>query len=126
MSSPRLSYPADKVTWVKAPARSAEGDNKPVAEIVAKVLAEVKAKGDAAVRHYSKEFDKSDLAAFEVTKADREAAVARLDPQTRKDTEFAIANVRRFAEAQLATILPLEVEPLPGRIEQQDGTQGAG
>ena len=30
------------------------------------------------------------------------------------DTEFAIANVRKFAEAQLATILPLEVETLPG------------
>ena len=40
--------------------------------------------------------------------------MAALDPQTRKDTEFAIANVRRFAEAQLATILPLEMESLPG------------
>ena len=114
MSSHSRPYPADKVSWVKTPTRSAEGDNKTVAETVAKVLAEVKAKGDAAVRHYSKEFDKSDLAAFEVTMAEREAAVARLDPQTRKDTEFAIANVRRFAQAQLATILPLEVEPLPG------------
>jgi histidinol dehydrogenase/sulfopropanediol 3-dehydrogenase len=37
-----------------------------------------------------------------------------LDPQTRADTEFAIANVRRFAEAQLATILPLEMESQPG------------
>ncbi len=37
-----------------------------------------------------------------------------LEPQTRQDTEFAIANVRSFAEAQLATMLPLEVEPLPG------------
>jgi histidinol dehydrogenase/sulfopropanediol 3-dehydrogenase len=114
MPSPSQPYPTDKISWVKAPARSAEGDNKPVAEIVAKVLAEVKAKGDAAVRHYAKEFDKSDLAAFEVSKPEREAAVARLAPQTRKDTEFAIANVRRFAEAQLATILPLDVEPLPG------------
>ena len=114
MSSQPHPYPADKVSWIKAPTRSAEGDNKPVAETVAKVLAEVKARGDAAVRHYSKEFDKSELSAFEVTKAEREAAVARLDPQTRKDTEFAIANVRRFAEAQLATILPLDIEPLPG------------
>lgn len=114
MSSHSRPYPPDNVTWVKAPTRSAESDNKTVAETVAKVLAEVKAKGDAAVRHYSKEFDKSDLVAFEVTMDEREAAVARLDPQTRKDTEFAIANVRRFAQAQLATILPLEVEPLPG------------
>ncbi len=114
MSSQPKSYPADKITWVKAPSRSAEGDNKLVAETVAKVLAEVKANGDDAVRRYSKEFDKADLEAFEVTTAEREAAVARLNPQTRKDTEFAIANVRRFAEAQLATILPLEVELLPG------------
>ncbi len=114
MSHQSVPYPADKVSWVKAPTRSAEGDNKPVAETVAKVLADVKARGDEAVRHYSKEFDKSDRDVFEVSKAERETAVARLDPQTRKDTEFAIANVRRFAEAQLATILPLDIEPLPG------------
>jgi sulfopropanediol 3-dehydrogenase len=110
----REAYPAAKVTWVKAPTRSAEADNRPVADLVAKVLADVKAHGDAAVARYGAEFDKSDLTVFEVTQAQREAAVANLDPQTRKDTEFAITNVRRFAQAQLATILPLDVEPLPG------------
>ena len=110
----REPYPAAKLSWVKAPTRSAEADNRPAAELVAKVLADVKAEGDAAVARYSAEFDKSVLTVFEVTDAQREAAVANLDPQTRKDTEFAIANVRRFAEAQLATILPLDVEPLPG------------
>jgi sulfopropanediol 3-dehydrogenase len=107
-------YPADKITWVKSPPRSAENDNKPVADLVAGVLADVKARGDAAVREYSVKFDKAEVGALEITMAEREAAVAALDPQTRKDTEFAIANVRRFAQAQLATILPLEVEPLPG------------
>ncbi len=110
----REAYPAAKVTWVKAPSRSAEADNRPVAELVAKVLADVKAEGDAAVARYSREFDKADLSAFEVTPEQRAAAVANLDQQTRKDTEFAIANVRRFAEAQLATILPLDIESLPG------------
>jgi histidinol dehydrogenase/sulfopropanediol 3-dehydrogenase len=108
------SLPTAKVTWVKRPTRNADADNKPVAELVATVLADVKARGDAAVRQYSVQFDKSDLQAFEVTLAEREAAVVALDPQTRKDTEFAIANVRRFAQAQLATILPLDIEPLPG------------
>ena len=37
-----------------------------------------------------------------------------LIPKTRADTEFAIANVRQFAQAQLATMLPLEIETLPG------------
>jgi histidinol dehydrogenase/sulfopropanediol 3-dehydrogenase len=110
----REAYPSARISWVKAPSRSAEADNRPVAALVAKVLAAVNAEGDAAVANYSKEFDKADLGVFEVTPEAREAAVANLDPQTRKDTEFSIANVRRFAEAQLSTILPLEVEPLPG------------
>ena len=107
-------YPSAKTSWVKSPGRSAENDNKPVAELVAGVLADVKARGDAAVREYSVKFDKADVGALEISMAEREAAVAALDPQTRKDTEFAIANVRRFAEAQLATILPLDMESLPG------------
>ncbi len=107
-------YPAAKVSWIKAPARNAGSDNNPVAALVANILADVKLRGDAAVREYSAQFDKADLAVFEVTLDEREAAVAALDPHTRQDTEFAIANVRRFAEAQFATILPLEIEPLPG------------
>jgi len=66
------------------------------------------------VTRYAAEFDKVDITRFEVTAEERAKAIADLDPQTRADTEFAIANVRAFAEAQLATILPLEVELLPG------------
>src|SRR3989338_164112 len=114
MSNLPEPFPAAKVAWLKAPTRNADADNKPVAELVATILADVKTRGDVAVREYSAKFDQSDLQVFEVTQAEREAAVAALDPQTRKDTEFAIANVRRFAEAQLATILPLDIEALPG------------
>jgi len=66
------------------------------------------------VREYSIQFDRADLDQFEVPTSARLAAVEAMQAQTRTDTEFAIDNVRRFAEAQLATILPLEVEPLPG------------
>jgi histidinol dehydrogenase/sulfopropanediol 3-dehydrogenase len=100
--------------YVKAPSRDQVADTGEVAGLVAEILAEVRAHGDAAVRRYSERFDKASLEAFEVTPADRRAAVDELDPQTRRDTEFAIDNVRRFAQAQLATILPLEVEPAPG------------
>jgi sulfopropanediol 3-dehydrogenase len=102
------------VTYVKAPARNSVSDNAPVETLVAEILREVKTRGDAAVREYSAKFDKSELEVFEVTPEEREAALAELAPQTRADTEFAIANVRKFAEAQLATILPLEIETLPG------------
>ena len=101
-------------SYIKAPARDQFADNNDVAGIVAKVLAAVRTEGDEAVRRYSIEFDRADLDQFEVTAAERAAAVDELDPQTRADTEFAIDNVRRFAQAQLATILPLEIEPIPG------------
>ena len=102
------------VTQIKAPSRSAAFDNAAVSGLVSTILQEVRLKGDSAVRAYSQEFDQITLDEFEVKDADRMAAVAALDPQTRADTEFAIDNVKRFAQAQLATILPLDVEPLPG------------
>ena len=102
------------IIHIKAPSRDQASDNKPVEALVSEILKNVRERGDAAVRDYSRQFDKSDIETFEVTPAEREEALALLAPQTRADTEFAIANVRRFAEAQLKTILPLEVETLPG------------
>jgi histidinol dehydrogenase/sulfopropanediol 3-dehydrogenase len=103
-----------RATYIKAPARDQVADSSNVAGLVARVLHDVQTNGDAAVRRYAMEFDKSDLERFEVTPAERQAAVDSLEKQTRADTEFAIENVRRFAQGQLATILPLDVEPLPG------------
>ncbi|WP_136650254.1 histidinol dehydrogenase [Paracoccus aeridis] len=102
------------VTLLKAPARDAATDTREIEGIVKSLISDVAARGDAAVRDYALKFDNSDRAVFEVTPAERDEALAALDPQTRKDTEFAIRNVRRFAEAQLATMLPLEIEALPG------------
>ncbi len=102
------------VQYIKAPARDSVTDTAAIETTVKDVIAAVRAEGDVAVRHYALQFDRSDAEAFEVGHAEREAAVAGLDPQTRADTEFAIANVRAFAQAQLATILPLEIELLPG------------
>ncbi len=113
MTAP-ASSPFPGVTYVKAPERSSVSDNAPVETLVSEIIANVRAHGDAAIRDYSLKFDKAELEVFEVTDEERKAALAELDPQTRKDTEFAIDNVRKFAEAQLATILPLEVETLPG------------
>jgi len=103
-----------RITRIKAPERSALTDNAPVEATVKAVIDDVRRRGDEALRHFSREFDKIEVEHFEVTPAERQAAVDALDPQTRADTEFAIAQVRAFAEAQRATLLPLEVELLPG------------
>lgn len=103
-----------KVHSIKEPKRDAAADTASIETTVKDILSGVQTRGDAAVREFSKQFDKSELERFEVTDEERRAALDALDKQTRADTEFAIDNVKRFAQAQLATILPLEIELLPG------------
>lgn len=103
-----------RLTFVKSPQRNAVSDVAEVEATVKQILADIAANGDAALRAYSKKFDNADLEVLEVGTEERAEAVKALDEQTRADTQFAIDNVRAFAEAQLGTILPLEVELLPG------------
>jgi histidinol dehydrogenase/sulfopropanediol 3-dehydrogenase len=112
MQEPISSIPG--VELLKAPIRSAAADTASIEAGVKSIIAAVRTEGDAAISEFSRRFDGIAPPALEVGLAEREAAVDRLDPQTRQDTEFAIANVRAFAEAQLATILPLDVELRPG------------
>lgn len=100
--------------FIKAPERNAQSDSSSVESLVADIIQSVRERGDEAVRDYSEQFDKIRLDAFEVSLADREKAVERLDPQTRADTQFAIDNVSAFARAQLGSLSEIDVEILPG------------
>lgn len=102
------------VEFIKSPAPAGNAALGAVETVVQEVIAQVRSRGDAAVREYALRFDRYTGETLEVSQAERLAALAALDPQTRADTEFAIANVKTFARAQLATMLPLEVETLPG------------
>ena len=102
------------VSFIKAPEPSSDGEARDLGAAVAGILARVRDEGDAAVRACSLAFDGVEVDRAEIAGAEREDAVARLDPQTRADTDFAIARVRAFAEAQLATMAPLEIEAPPG------------
>ena len=102
------------VEFIKSPAPAGNAELGAVEAVVQEVIAQVRSRGDAAVRDYALRFDRYTSETLEVSQAERLAALAALDPQTRADTEFAIANVEAFAQAQLATMLPLEVQTLPG------------
>ena len=105
---------ADELEYIKRPAPPLTAEAAAIEEVVRGIVRAVRDEGDLAVRRYSQMFDHYDGEALEVGTAEREAAVAALDVQTREDTQFAIAQVRAFARAQHATILPLEVTHLPG------------
>lgn len=102
------------VTWIKHPQGQDAQADRSLTETVSGIIARVKDEGDAALRAYSQQFDKVVPAQFEVSEQEIAEALAGMDAQTRRDSEFAISQVRRFAQAQLATMQPLEVETLPG------------
>ncbi len=84
------------------------------AHTVAEMLADLEAHGLEGVRRYSRKFDDWDPPDFELTPAQIGEAIACLDPQVLKDTDFCQDNVRAFARKQLETLRPLEVELRPG------------
>lgn len=104
----------DQVSWIKRPQGQDEQADRSLSDTVSAIIARVRQDGDAALRKFSRQFDKLEPQQFEVTAAEIDQALANMDPQTRRDSEFAISQVRRFAQAQFATIQPLEVETLPG------------
>src|SRR4051812_13277163 len=88
-----------------------EMDQK-VRQTVEGILADVKKRGDAAVREYSQKFDH--WVPRKLEKSDIDPIVARVSPETLKDIQFAQAQIRRFAEHQRAAIRDIEVETMPG------------
>ncbi|MBE2170261.1 MULTISPECIES: histidinol dehydrogenase [unclassified Cobetia] len=93
----------------------AEADRK-VREVVENTLADIEARGDAAVLDLSKRFDNWSPASFFLTQEQIDDAISELSPQALEDIRFAQAQVRRFAEAQLASMQPVEIENSPGVI----------
>ncbi len=92
-------------------------ENDPeTAQVVSAMLLDLEKNGLAAVRRYSEKFDDWKPTNFELSPAEIRSAIARLDPQVIADTHFCQGNVRRFAEAQRATMAPLEVETRPGVV----------
>ena len=84
------------------------------AQVVSTMLLELEKGGMDAVRKYSKQLDGWDRGDFELTPAEIDGAIAQLSPQAIADTDYCQGNVRRFAQAQLRTLLPLEVQLRPG------------
>ncbi|MCD6364331.1 MAG: histidinol dehydrogenase, partial [Planctomycetes bacterium] len=86
------------------------------ANVVSEMLSDLERNGMDAVRKYSRKFDDWDPESFELSAEQIAGAVASLDDQAIADTDFCQANVRKFAEAQMATMQPLEMQLRPGVI----------
>ncbi len=104
--------------WLKRGATAqarADADRK-VRDIVEAALADIEARGDAAVREMSIKFDGWDRDDYRLSQAEIDACVDSLSPQERKDIEFAQTQVRNFAQIQRDSMKEVEVETLPGVV----------
>lgn len=81
---------------------------------VADMLDQLRRRGMDAVREFSGKFDEWSPPNFELSEKEITAAIAQCPEQLIRDTEFCQGNVRRFAEAQMETLRPLELESRPG------------
>src|SRR5580700_6525577 len=92
-----------------------EADAK-VRETVERILADIEARKDAAVREFSEQFDKWSPPSFKLTPAEIERAISQVKKRDLEDIKFAQAQVRNFAQKQKETMRDLEVETLPGVV----------
>jgi sulfopropanediol 3-dehydrogenase len=104
---------------LKQAAQDADGADRAdgaraVASTVSSVIDDVRLRGDAAVRAYSEKFDDWSPDDFRLTRAQIGEIVAGVPRQTLDDIRTVQANVRTFAEHQLASMREFEVETMPG------------
>jgi sulfopropanediol 3-dehydrogenase len=85
-----------------------------VVETVGRVLEDIRANGDSAVRKYSEQFDRWTPVSFRLTQAEIAKTVADLPTTVIDDLRFVQRQVRNFAQAQRDSMLDVEVETLPG------------
>jgi sulfopropanediol 3-dehydrogenase len=103
-------------TLLKAPARSNEspGSSADVRATVERVIGDIRARGDEAVREYSLKFDNYAPATFLLGDEQLDEIMARVPSQVLDDIAFVQEQVRVMAQHQLSTMSDFEIETLPG------------
>ena len=79
-------------------------------EAVNRIIADVRAEGDAAVRRYGEAFDGVPYARLEVPRDEVEASLSKIEPGLRAAIELAAGRIRRYHEGQLRRVLSSYVE----------------
>ncbi len=106
------------ITHLKSSKREEERaeDDAKVRSVVEGTLADIADRGDAAVRDLSVKFDGYAPESFRLSPSEIEAAMQKVSASDMADIKFAQDQIRRFAEAQRASMTDIEVETLPGVI----------
>ena len=82
--------------------------------VVAEVIADIRLRGDEAVREYSEKFDKWSPENFKLNQEEIERIISDVPAQSIDDIKAVQANVRAFAQLQKESLKDFEVETMPG------------
>lgn len=101
---------------LKAPAQqnTTRGSTPEVRATVENVIADIRSRGDEAVREYSEKFDKYSPDSFLVTDEQLAEIMGRVPQQVIDDITFVQEQVRLMAQKQLESLRDFEIETLPG------------
>ena len=104
--------------YLKKATLTSTSDASDVTEIVQSILNDIETRGDEGALEYAAKFDNY---SGSIILSDDEivAAIAQVPEKLRRDIDFAHDNVRRFAEAQKATLKDIQIEVVPGLIAGQ-------
>ena len=98
------------------PAEARAEDDAKVRVTVEGILKDIETRGDAAVRELAQKFDGYAAPSFRLTPSEIEAAMQKVAARDMEDIRFAQVQIRRFAEAQRASMTDIEVETMPGVV----------
>ena len=91
-------------------------DDAKVRVVVEDALADIEARGDAAIRDLADKFDNYTPESYRLSQREIDELIAEVSPRDMEDIRFAQAQVRKFAEIQRASMQDVEVETMPGVI----------
>ena len=101
-----IKYPA-REDWERVMARP-DNDISELHRTVGEILADVRVRGDEAIREYGKRFDGVELSSLEVTPGEFEEAETLVSPELRFALGVASANIARFHASQVIAGNPVE------------------
>ena len=104
--------------YLKKATLTAQSGASDVHELVQGILNDIEEGGDAKALEYAAKFDKYEGSII-LSDDEVQAAIAQVPDKLKEDIQFAHDNVRRFAEAQKATVSDIEYEVVPGLIAGQ-------
>ena len=101
------------LTYLKRAIRTGEQSLSDVREIVQEILTDVKKGGDERALEFARKFDNYDGKLI-LTGEDVAEASEKVSQRIKDDIQFAYENVKRFAEAQKATLHDFNIDIIPG------------